>query len=275
MLELPEVTVLAQQLNENVYGKKVANVIVLQSPHKFAWFCEDPQKYSELLTGKSIGQAAGYGAMLEIKVEDAVLVFSDGVNLRFHRENEKRPQKHQLLLEFDDLSALSASVQMYGGLWAFRNGEFDNIYYQQAKEKPSPLTDRFDKTYFNEILSKPEVQKLSVKAFLATEQRIPGLGNGVLQDILFNAKIHPKRKFDSLTETELDLLFNSVKNTLTEMTAQGGRDTEKDLFGSLGGYRTKLSKKSIHEPCSICGSMIKKQSYLGGSIYFCEGCQEL
>lgn len=275
MLELPEVTVLAQQLNENVYGKKVANVIVLQSPHKFAWFCEDPQKYSELLTGKSIGQAAGYGAMLEIKVEDAVLVFSDGVNLRFHRENEKRPQKHQLLLEFDDLSALSASVQMYGGLWAFRNGEFDNIYYQQAKEKPSPLTDRFDKTYFNEIFSKPEVQKLSVKAFLATEQRIPGLGNGVLQDILFNVKIHPRRKLNSLTETELDLLFNSVKNTLTEMTAQGGRDTEKDLFGSLGGYRTKLSKKSIHEPCPICGSMIKKQSYMGGSIYFCEGCQEL
>lgn len=275
MLELPEVTVLAQQLNENVYGKKVANVIVLQSPHKLAWFCEDPQKYSELLTGKSIGQAAGYGAMLEIKVEDAVLVFSDGVNLRFHRENEKRPQKHQLLLEFDDLSALSASVQMYGGLWAFRNGEFDNIYYQQAKEKPSPLTDRFDKIYFNELFSKPEVQKLSVKAFLATEQRIPGLGNGVLQDILFNAKIHPRRKLNSLTETELDLLFNSVKNTLTEMTVQGGRDTEKDLFGSLGGYRTKLSKKSIHEPCPICGSMIKKQSYMGGSIYFCEGCQEL
>lgn len=275
MLELPEVTVLAQQLNENVYGKKVANVIVLQSSHKFAWFCEDPQKYSELLTGKSIGQAAGYGAMLEIKVEDAVLVFSDGVNLRFHRENEKRPQKHQLLLEFDDLSALSASVQMYGGLWAFRNGEFDNIYYQQAKEKPSPLTDRFDKIYFNELFSKPEVQKLSVKAFLATEQRIPGLGNGVLQDILFNAKIHPRRKLNSLTETELDLLFNSVKNTLTEMTVQGGRDTEKDLFGSLGGYRTKLSKKSIHEPCPICGSMIKKQSYMGGSIYFCEGCQEL
>lgn|GEM_PF-2077218 len=30
------------------------------------------------------------------------------------------------------------------------------------------------------------------KAFLATEQRIPGLGNGVLQDILWTARIHPK-----------------------------------------------------------------------------------
>jgi hypothetical protein len=34
-----------------------------------------------------------------------------------------------------------------------------------------------------------EVKKLSLKALLATEQRIPGLGNGVLQDILFKARM--------------------------------------------------------------------------------------
>jgi len=213
--------------------------------------------------------------MLEIKVDDTVLVFSDGVNLRFHRKDEKRPPKHQLLLEFEDLSALSASVQMYGGLWAFKDGEFDNIYYRQAKEKPSPLSDTFDKAYFDGLVSQPEVQKLSAKAFLATEQRIPGLGNGVLQDILYNAKIHPKKKLSSLTDSDLELLFSSVKNTLAEMTAQGGRDTEKDLFGTFGGYRTKLSKKSINKPCPICQTVIKKQSYMGGSIYYCEGCQKL
>jgi formamidopyrimidine-DNA glycosylase len=43
---------------------------------------------------------------------------------------------------------------------------------------------------------------LSAKAFLATEQRIPGLGNGVLQDILFTAGIHPKRKMAAISEEE-------------------------------------------------------------------------
>lgn len=53
--------------------------------------------------------------------------------------------------------------------------------------------------------------KLSVKAVLATEQRIPGLGNGVLQDILFNAKINPKRKIGSLADFEKSSLLQAIK----------------------------------------------------------------
>lgn len=57
------------------------------------------------------------------------------------------------------------------------------------------------------------------------------------------------------------------------MTIKGGRDTEKDLFGCSGGYMTKLSKKTVKEPCRICSGQIIKKAYLGGSIYYCEGCQ--
>lgn len=119
------------------------------------------------------------------------------------------------------------------------------------------------------------MQKLSAKAFLATEQRIPGLGNGVLQDILYNAGIHPKRKIMKLSDKEIQALFHSVKNTLKEMAQKGGRDTEKDLFGRPGGYATKMSKNTLHQSCSRCGSVIKKETYLGGSIYYCEGCQPI
>jgi len=44
--------------------------------------------------------------------EDAILLFNDGVALRFFDKNEKRPDKHQLLLEFEDDTYLLASVQM-------------------------------------------------------------------------------------------------------------------------------------------------------------------
>jgi formamidopyrimidine-DNA glycosylase len=66
-------------------------------------------------------------------------------------------------------------------------------------------------------------------------KRIPGLGNDVLQDILWKAKLHPRRKVNSLNEEEKDALFSSIKRTLRMMTEQGGRDTEKDLFGNKGG----------------------------------------
>jgi formamidopyrimidine-DNA glycosylase len=114
-----------------------------------------------------------------------------------------------------------------------------------------------------------------MKALLATEQRIPGLGNGVLQDILFNAGVHPKRKKSTLSDFQKAELFHCLKVTLKSMTDRGGRDTEKDLFGNLGGYKSVLSKNTYSVPCPNCGDTIIKEAYLGGTIYYCPACQPL
>ncbi len=275
MIEIPEAVNLAKQIIATVQGKKITRVIAGFSPHKFTWYHGDPKDYDSLLHGKIISTAVARAGMVEIQAGDAVLLFSDGVALRLHASGEKRPQKHQMLIEFDDSTALSTSVQMYGGLICFREGDYKNPYYEAAKTKPSPLSDEFDQAYFRCLINPPDIQKLSAKALLATEQRIPGLGNGVLQDILYNARIHPKRKVATLTGGEKEAIFHSVKSTLKEMTAQGGRDVEKDLFGKQGGYRTKLSQNTIGTPCPVCGGTIVKQAYMGGSIYFCDGCQKM
>ncbi|UCB42460.1 MAG: hypothetical protein JSV77_08345 [Dehalococcoidales bacterium] len=275
MIELPEAENLSRQLTETVGGKRIAGVVAGLSPHKFAWYHDNPKDYDALLRGKTVDTAAARGGMVEVSIGDAVALFSDGTALRFHTRDEQRPKKHQLLIEFDDGTAISASVQMYGGLWCFKEGEFDNAYYDAARNKPSPLSDEFDKAYFDNLITSDEVQKLSAKAFLATEQRIPGLGNGVLQDILYNARIHPKRTITTLTDDETKALFHSVKSTLEEMTAQRGRDTTSDLFGRPGGYATRLSQNTIDKPCAVCSGTIIKQSYMGGSIYFCDGCQRM
>jgi formamidopyrimidine-DNA glycosylase len=275
VIELPEALNIAGQLDDTIRGKRVASVIVAQTPHKLAWYYGEPQKYSDLLLGKTIGKANAYGGMVEIKAENANILLGEGAGIRFHRENEPRPAKHQLLVEFDDHSAISVSIQMYGGIGVFVEGELDNPYYRVAKEKPSPFSSAFDKAYFNRMISAQEVQRLSLKALLATEQRIPGLGNGILQEILFNAKMHPKKKVNTLARTEKEALFNSVKDTISAMAAQGGRDTELDLFGCPGGYKTILCKNTVNKPCPVCGTGIKKEAYMGGSIYYCEKCQRL
>jgi formamidopyrimidine-DNA glycosylase len=275
MIELPEALNIAGQINDTIHGKRVASVIVAQTPHKLAWYYGEPQKYSDLLVGRTIGKANAYGGMVEIKAENANILLGEGAGIRFHSKSEPRPAKHQLLIEFDDHSAISVSIQMYGGIGSFIEGELDNIYYRVAKEKPSPFSPTFDEVYFDRIISAQEVQKLSLKALLATEQRIPGLGNGILQDILFNAKMHPKKKVNTLAKAEKEALFNSVKTTISAMAAQGGRDTELDLFGCPGGYKTILCKNTLNKPCPICGTEIKKEAYMGGSVYYCEKCQRL
>ena len=272
MIEIPEAPVLASQLNAAIAGQTITAVTVGHSPHKFAWFYGDPQNYPLLLTGRKVDRATNYGGMVEITAGAARLLFGDGVGLRYHPD-QNRPAKHQLLIEFAAGTALSASVQMYGGLWCFPVGEFDNPYYKVAKEKPSPLTAAFDPDYFKRLIAAPEVAKLSAKAFLATEQRVPGLGNGVLQDILWQAKIHPKQKINTLSAAAKRALFDAVKSVLADMTRRGGRDTEKDLWGNNGAYKTVMSKNNAGFPCPVCGGYIKKENYLGGSIYYCEGCQ--
>ena len=276
MNELPEYVHISHQLQDTVIGKRIQSVRANASPHGFAFYFGDPACYPAMLEGRAIQGATAHGMYVELLLEDDMRVaYSDGVNLRCHAPGAKRPEKHQLALELDDGSALIGSVQMYGGLWAFPAGTMDdNKYYRASYEKPSPLSDAFDAAYFGGILSAAS-PKLSAKALLATEQRVPGLGNGVLQDILYRARVHPKRKVGTLSSAQCDTLFGSVKQTLADMTAQGGRDVEKDLFGKPGGYRTLLSNKTVQFPCPVCGAAIVRQAYLGGNVYFCPVCQPL
>jgi len=275
MIELPEAVVLSKEIDDALSGKIIHNVVVAHSPNKFAWYHLEPHDYHDLLVNATIQKSYNQGGFVRIDVDrDKVILLSEGIRIRYHKAGEQIPEKHQLLLEFTDHSFLVCSVQMYGGLCAFKFGDYDNKYFGAAREKPSPLTPSFDLQYFTQLLTESS-EKLSLKAFLATEQRIPGLGNGVLQDILFNAGLHPKKKLKSLDEEKVANLYSALKPTLSKMVAENGRDIEQDIFGYPGGYKTILSKNAVNKPCDICGSIIQKQAYLGGSIYFCPNCQEL
>jgi formamidopyrimidine-DNA glycosylase len=274
VIELPETYVLAEQVNKTLVGKTVKSVVANAHPHGFAWFSGDPALYDQKLAGKTVTGSAAYGGRPEIWADEMRISFCDGVRTRYLEPGEKRPDKHQMLIEFDDGSAIFCSVQMYGGMFVFEHGSADDYYYKVAKEKPSPYTDSFDGAYFDSLRQGLK-QKASVKAFLATEQRIPGFGNGVLHDVLWNARIHPKRKLDTLTEDDINVLYESVKATLTKMRDGGGRDTERDLYGNPGGYHTILSSKTLQFPCRECGGALKREAYMGGNIYFCPECQKL
>ncbi len=271
MIELPEATVTGRQITETLGGKRIVCAVANASPHKFAWFTGDPAESNVRLAGKVIGQGAGVGTSIEFDAGDMMLAIS--APIRYHSLGEKRPPKHQLLLEFEDGTAISACAQMWGGFFCFpARVRPDFPDHAMAHLRPSPLTGAFDRAYFQTLFDE-NTPKLSAKAFLATEQRVPGLGNGVLQDILWAARVHPKRKMGELPVDKVDAMYDAVRRVLAEMTAQGGRDTERDLFGQPGGYRTVLSKNTVDRPCPVCGTAICKEPYLGGAIYFCPQCQ--
>jgi formamidopyrimidine-DNA glycosylase len=274
MVEIPESKTISIQAGKTLTGKKIAEVFTATHKHKFAFFNGDPSGYEKLLKGRQVESTKGHGMFVDIHFDEHVcLTLSEGTNVRYYTASEPPPEKYQLLIVFDDGSFLFFNVAMYGEIWAFK-GIFDNPYYQGSLNSISPLKDEFDVIYFDNIFyNAPE--KTSMKALLATKQRIPGLGNGVLHDILFNAGLHPKRKKSTINDSRRTDLFHSVKDTLSKMTDMDGRDTERDLYGNFGGYKTILSKNTYRNPCSNCGGTIVREAYLGGAVYYCPDCQPL
>lgn len=273
MLELPESYTIAKQIQENLTGKIISYIEILHTPHRFAFFQGDVDKYADYLEGQKIVGATYHGGMIEINTEDSMIAFADGAYPKYYENKKKFPKKHQLAIYFDDETAIYVSIQMYGFIFVFPKGECKEEFYISSTSKVNPLAEEFTYEYFKGLYS-ADGKKMSAKAFLATEQRIPGLGNGVLQDILWDAGIDPRLDLRGATDADFHTLYTSVKKVLKEMCEKGGRDTEKDLFGNKGGYITQLSKNSLFEPCMRCGCEIQKASYMGGTVYFCERCQK-
>ncbi|MBT9775038.1 endonuclease VIII [Clostridium sp. MCC353] len=271
MIELPEAMVLAKNLEDEAAGRTVKEVCPPSYVHKFCWFNGEPSEYGNKLNGVKLEKTEAFGSYVEMVFDNDIrLTVNDGVNIRLLEPCAPRPVKYQLLIEFEDGFGLAFTVAMYGAIYC-HTGNFYNEYYEKNKYGLSLFDEKFD-DIFMELLNSVK-QNMSAKAFLATEQRIPGLGNGSLQDILLHAGIHPKRKVGTLSDGEKEKLLEAVKGIMDKMIRQGGRNTERNLYGEPGGYQTLLSKITYQSGCPYCGGDITKMAYLGGTVYFCPRCQ--
>lgn len=274
MIELPEARTISKHLRKEIMGKQIVDVLGNYTDHKFTFYYDDPNNYKKQLLGKKVTKINDRNYYVEIEIEDYILLLRDGANIRYYDNRSDFPEKSKLLLEFNDGSFINVTTSMYSFISVFKkNVGMDNKYYDIELNGVGALDKEFTFVYFKNLID-TKTLKLSVKAFLATEQRILGIGNGVVQDIMFNAKINPKRKIDTLNEEDISALYNSVVNTLSGMISLGGRDTERNIYGEKNGYKTILSNNTYKKGCYICHSDIKKEQFLGGSIYYCPHCQK-
>lgn len=275
MLELPEATTIARQMTARLTGRRVASVTPAEAPPRFAWFTGDVAEYPGLLTGRTITGATSRGGIVDLDLEGRHLVLFDGVQSRHLDAGDDGRGKHVLRLELDDGTALALGVRMYGGLLLEDrlHGDPENGFDQAARRAPSPLGPGFDDAYVEGLIVDDRVRRLPLKAFLATEQRIPGLGNGVLQDILWTAGMHPRRRLNTLDDAERQALRTTVCDVLRAITDAGGRDTETDLTGARGGWATVMCRAALSRGCPRCGGEVERSTYLGGAVYVCPTCQ--
>lgn len=275
MIEMPEALTLARQMHAAFAGHVIVEAEANHSPHKFAFYTGDPATYGARLDGRRVEAVKATGPYVELALDDGMtLLLREGVNARLLDAGAKTPAKHQLLLSFENGARLVCTAAMYSMFLIADTGADDDAYYVAARDCVPVLSDAYDEGRFRALIEAAPAST-SAKALLATEQRIPGIGNGVLQDILFNAGINPKTKVHALDDEDTARLFRAMKDTLAAMVEEGGRDVERDLYGNPGGYRCLLSANTWKDGCPVCHGTIERKPYLGGNVYYCPVCQPL
>lgn len=276
MFELPEYVTLAKQMNETLPGKIIRSGQLGNSPHKFVWYNRSPEEFERLTQGKRIGAAQVKGRWLFIPLEPGyVLVLGEcGGKVLYHPPGSKPPHKYHLYLTFDDGSFLTATTQMWGAMELYEQGAEQNREYIKGM-RPTPLEPEFTFDYFSSLIDTLIAEKKrSVKGLLTQEQSIPGLGNAIAQDIMFRARLHPQHSLAGLGPEQKRALYQAILDTVGQVIEQGGRYDETDLYNRPGKYVRLMDKQAVGRPCPACGCPIEKMQYLGGTCYFCPGCQE-
>lgn len=277
MIEYPEAATIARQMGDELTGKVISYCQRGNSPHKFAFYSYEPEEYKKVMEGAKLGPTGvdGGHAMIRIGAEHTLVLGGGGEKILLHDSDASLPKKHHLLLGFDDGRYLTVTIQGWGMVSLMNDDEMAAHPYV-AKPKVPPLSDAFTQEYFHSLFAAMDPdEKRSAKYFIISDPQVHGVGNGYLQDILFTAKIHPRRRAVGLSQDEQKALYSAIRETLTQAVTLDGRDTEKDLYGNPGRYVPLMDRRTKGTSCTVCGALIEKASYLGGSVYTCPQCQVL
>jgi formamidopyrimidine-DNA glycosylase len=275
MIELPEAATIAKQIKAEVRGKKVVGADTGTSPHKWVFYAPERKALETRLRGKTVDDAGFAGRAVRLSMSSGRILMVDdfGGRVTFHEPGDGLPKKYHLLLRFDDDSALSVAIQGWGFIALATERQITKRNKARA-EALSPVVRRFTLKHFNSLFDPYEGnEKDPIKTFFTNGRNVAGIGNGYLQDILFRARIDPRRKVGDIKKKEQTALHKAVKETIAQAIALGGRECERDLYGGPGKCRPVMDRYAAGKPCTVCGTTIQKISYLGGSCYICPQCQ--
>jgi len=276
MIEHPEAVTIARQIADTLTGKQIQEAVRGNKPHKFAFYTCSPEEYAAILAGQSIAGAQASGSLILVRTsgDSFIVLGGGGERILYHATPDTLPKAHQLLLRFSDDTFLTVTVQGWGSCQLYTPEELDaNHWY--ANRGLEATDEGFTQEYFEGLFAAlPAEDSRAVKYFIISEPGVWGIGNGLLQDILLAAKIHPRCRAVDLTKAQRRALHKAIVKTIESAVKLGGRSDEHDLFGNTGGYERKLSSAAAGLPCPACGKAdILKESFLGGAIYTCPECQ--
>jgi formamidopyrimidine-DNA glycosylase len=271
-MELPEITILARQMDEEMAGKRIAEVDVANEK------CLNMplEGFREIAVGRKVSAVAPRGKWVFTSLSPGyTLLFNTGMgaDVIHFKPGGELPEKYHIRIGLDDGSGFTARVWWFCYLHLVPNEGLREHKLTRGMGL-TPLDEGFTQAHLTGLL---EGRRGGIKSFLLNQRTVAGIGNVYIQDILFKARLHPLRKINTLTEGDIRSLHRSMREVLRESIGICGLAYERDFYGNRGGYGKEQYRVAYKpgEPCPRCGTTIEIIKTGSTSSFICPDCQTI
>jgi formamidopyrimidine-DNA glycosylase len=184
------------------------------------------------------------------------------------------PEKFHFKIDFFDKTALTVRFTNMGGMRVLKDDDLMDSYVFKRdfnNDVFSPVDEGFTFERFSRCLS--ENNRALKPVLVGKDAILVGLSNSAFQDILYKAKLHPKRKASELNSSEQRALFDSVNLLIRERLRLNGKNQFLDLYQNQGQYVSEMGPNMRKKNCTFCESPIEELSLGGGKVFVCPKCQ--
>jgi formamidopyrimidine-DNA glycosylase len=284
MPELPEVETIVNGLREEVQGRTFLDIWTdSRKLFKNITF----EKFLKNIKGKKINSIRRRGKIILFDLSDNfVLLIHQKITGhlllgKWEKKGNKWISKEKGAKFNDPINQSIRVVFLLNGvemaLSDLRKFAKIELWKKQDLEKelellgPEPLEISFND--FKKLFFK---KKGVIKQVLMDQNFIVGIGNIYASDILWEARINPQRRVESLKEVELKKIYLAMKSILKQSIKLKG-DSFSDfrtVSGEKGGYHSVARVYGKQGEKCKCGGTIKRIKQGGRSTFFCPKCQK-
>jgi formamidopyrimidine-DNA glycosylase len=283
--ELPEVEVVRRGLERHVLGRPIQAVEVLH-PRPVRRHPGGPADFAAALTGRSFSAARRRGKYLWLPLgpgeEDGgdALLAHLGMSGQMLVQPVGAPDERNLRVRFTlagDGGGPGSELRfvdqrMFGGLSLSPGGAV--LPAELAHIARDPLDAEFDDAGF---IRRVRRSASGIKRILLNQTVISGVGNIYADEALWRARLHGDRRGDRLRVRDVENVLEGVRTVMTAALGQGGTSFDAlyvNVNGESGYFDRSLEVYGQQgEPCSRCGTPVRRVSFMNRSSFFCPRCQ--
>ena len=259
MPELPDVELFKRTLDRTALHRRVEHVAA-SAPRVIDG--TSTAGLGRVLHDACLASSRRHGKYLVVCLDQnaRALLFHFGMTGRLasYGDPAEAPEHARLIFELDDGTFLAFDDQRLFGKVALAKPE---DYLRRHEVGPDAL-----RLSESEIAERIGSSRGFVKRTLMDQSRLSGIGNVYSDEVLFRARIHPRKRASSLSDQELGRVARSVRYVLTEAI-----DRHADPKRAPRSWL--LPHRDNGEHCPRCNNTLETCKISGRRGWFCPHCQ--